>query len=154
MGRRRSNLAYWCLLAVQSLAALSITAFVHSAFRTMIDSIGVQQQMSVADLVLLGASIFVGQICYWVRFYKIEIPTYRNAAIGHVFAFGGKIGFIMGGALFSLFFLRHMPEIAQYHNVAGLVWRGAIVIATIFALYCYTFELERLGTTMQLDKSR
>lgn len=148
---RRAALAYWLLLALHAAGALTILGFIHRAFRTLIDSIGQQQPISLASLLLLGAAVLVCQLCYWFRFYLLPVPKGRRILTGHVLVFASKIGFIFGGALFSLFFLRHLPELSFSHQAFGLAWRGAIVVVTLFALYCFTLELERLGNALQTE---
>jgi hypothetical protein len=154
MEGRRAALLYWLLLALHAAGALTILGFIHGAFRALIDSIGQQQPISPADLLRLGAAVAVCQFCYWFRFYRLPVPAGRHILAGHALVFASKIGFIFGGALFSLFFLRHLPELSLSHQAFGLAWRGAIVVATLFALYCFTLELERLGNALQQEADR
>ncbi len=151
MEGRRAAIAYWLLLALHTAGALTILGFIHRGFRTLIDSIGQQHSVPLADLVLLGTAVLVCQCCYWIRFYRLPVPEGRHIVIGHLFVFASKIGFIFGGAIFSLFFLRHLPELSPFQHLFGLAWRGAAVVVTLFALYCFVLELERLGNALQQE---
>ncbi|MDR6872842.1 hypothetical protein J2Y55_003861 [Bosea sp. BE125] len=97
---------------------------------------------------MVAQTICAGQVFYWRRQRTVAVPSPdKNIVISHFLAFASKIGLIFGGALFSLYFPRHVPEFDL--DYLGLSWRGGILIAILFALYCYTLELERLGDALQ-----
>jgi hypothetical protein len=140
---------YALLLAAQTACAGVVLANIHSAFRILIENIGTPNSAPATTLLPILAAAALGQICYWYRLRKVPIPTgYRNIALGHLLAFASRLGFIFGGALFSLYFLRHAPMLTL--APFDLAWRGGLLIAVLFALYCYTLELERLGGVLQL----
>ncbi|WP_157672267.1 hypothetical protein [Chelatococcus sp. GW1] len=87
------------------------------------------------------------QAAYWYRLARVEIPRWRNVVLGHIVGFVGRLSFVFGAALFSLFFLRHTPGLTE--GALILVPRIAILLATLFCLYCFTLELERLGNALQ-----
>lgn len=63
----------------------------------------------------------------------------------HLLLFLGRITFIFGGSLFAVVFFRHLPEIDQGADIWLMVRRGLQLVASLFALFCVTLELERLG---------
>ncbi|WP_439496736.1 hypothetical protein [Bosea sp. (in: a-proteobacteria)] len=143
---------YLILLLAQTICAAIILYHIQSAFRVLLDSIGRPNSASLSNVIQLACAALAGQACYWWRLRKVAVPnSYRNVFLGHLLAFASRIGFIFGGALFSLYFLRHVPALDL--GYLDLSWRGALLIAILFALYCYLLELERLGNAFQ-ERSR
>jgi len=142
---------YGVLLAAQTACAAVMLVNIHAGFRILIENLGTPNASSPASIIPLLVAAALGQACYWYRLRNVPIPThYRNMALGHLLAFASRLGFIFGGALFSVYFLRHAPALAL--NPLDIVWRGGLLIAVLFALYCYTLELERLGGALQMPR--
>ena len=139
---------YAILLAVQTLCALIVLFNIHASIRLLIENIGtphLSTRLSIVQLLLAAA---LGQACYWYRLHRVTLPAIRrNLPLGHLLAFASRIGFIFGSALFSVYFLRHAPVVQL--STADLIWRGGLLLAILFSLYCYTLELERLGSALQ-----
>jgi hypothetical protein len=91
--------------------------------------------------------IFAGmQIAFWYRLLHVPIPTLRpSPLLCHVFLFLGRLSFIFGSALFSVVVFRHLPELGQDTDVFLAVRRGIIFVACLFALFCSSLEVEKLG---------
>lgn len=141
---------YLILLLVQTLCALTILFHVQAVFRALIESMGVRMSMPAGNLALMVAAVAIGQATYWYRLKTTPLPGgYRNLLLGHVFAFASRISFVFGGALFSLYFLRHLPAMQLSPFSLDFAWRAVLLLAILFALYCYTLELERLGNALQ-----
>jgi len=52
------------------------------------------------------------QAAYWYRLRRISIPIGRpNLILSYLLLFFGRLSFIFGGALFSVVFFRHLPEL-------------------------------------------
>lgn len=147
--RRRDLRHYAVLLAAQTACAAIMLVNIHAGFRILIENLGTPNAASAPASVLhLLIAAVLGQACYWYRLRKVPVPaSYQNIALGHLLAFSSRLGFIWGGALFSVYFLRHAPALAL--GPLDIAWRGALLIAVLFALYCYTLELERLGSALQ-----
>jgi hypothetical protein len=147
----RSLLHYILLLAAQTACAAVMLANIHAGFRILIENIGTPNAPEPAGVLVLLIAAALGQAFYWYRLRHVPVPAnYRNIPLGHLLAFASRLGFIFGGALFSVYFLRHAPALAL--APLDLVWRGALLIAVLFALYCYTLELERLGGAFQMPR--
>ena len=150
MMARRNTLRYVILLVVQTLCAWVILYNIQAVFRILVENVGVQQPVPTSVLVQIVAATTLGQICYWMRLALVAVPAEHHSIVaGHFFAFASRISFVFGGALFSLYFLRHLPAMDLDALGFSFVWRGAALIAILFALYCYTLELERLGHALQ-----
>lgn len=145
----RKLLRYLLLLAAQTACAAVVLANIHAGFRILIENIGSPNAAEPAALIPILIAAALGQACYWYRLRNVPIPTgYRNIVLGHLLAFASRLGFIFGGALFSLYFLRHAPVLAL--APLDIAWRGALLVAVLFPLYCFTLELERLGAALQM----
>lgn len=140
---------YALLLTAQTACAVVMLVNIHASFRILIENLGSPNASTPASVLQLGIAAVLGQACYWYRLRKVPVPAdYRNIALGHLLAFASRLGFIWGGALFSVYFLRHAPALAL--GPLDIAWRGALLIVILFALYCYTLELERLGSALQV----
>ncbi|MBR3191894.1 hypothetical protein [Bosea sp. (in: a-proteobacteria)] len=149
---QRPVLAYTLLLLVQTICALVILFHIHSTFRILVERIGQQQTLPAAILAQVVAAALLGQCCYWLRLYRLPIPKgFRSLVLGHALAFAARLGAIVGGALASIYFLRHLPELTKLADGFTLVWRSGALLAIVFALYCYTLELERLAAAWQAE---
>jgi len=102
---------------------------------------GVQgQHAKVKTLILVSLAIALVQGAYWTRMATApELRVPANVFLGHVMQFLGRISFIFGGAFFTLVMYARFPELELS------VLRLAILIASLFSLFCYSLELERLG---------
>ncbi|WP_454001150.1 hypothetical protein [Afipia felis] len=151
---RSSARLYLICLALQSAAAFALLAAIGRIFRILIDGLGVLHAMPSMELVSLIGTLCVCQATYWYRLKNVRIPEWRSVALGHFFGFAGRLSFVFGGALFSLFFLRHAPQVRLNENAIVLLPRIAMLLASLFSLYCYSLELERLANTLQFSAGR
>lgn len=150
--RRRDLRRYALLLAAQTGCAAVVLSNIHAGFRILIENIGTPNAPPASGVFLLLVAAALGQACYWHRLSHIPLPQgYHSIGLGHLLSFGSRLGFIWGGALFSVYSLRHAPALAL--APLDLVWRGALLIAVLFSLYCYTLELERLGSALQMPST-
>lgn len=149
---QRPVLAYTLLLIVQTTCALVILFHIHTAFRVLVAHIGEQQTLPTGILAQICVAALLGQICYWTRLCRVPVPQgFRSLPLGHFLAFAARLGAIVGGALASIYFLRHLPELTSIADSFTLVWRSALLLAVVFAIYCYTLELERLAAAWQAE---
>lgn len=146
---RPSVRSYLMCLTFLSVAAFAILAAISWVFRILIDSLGMLHRASPMKLGLLIGAICAFQSVYWYRIKNISIPQWRSVFFGHILGFASRLSFISGGALFSLYFLRHVPELSSSEGALVLIPRVAILLASLFCLYCYSLELERLANALQ-----
>jgi hypothetical protein len=106
---------YMTLLALQTLVATLLIWTTVPVFRRMISNVGepLETGSGIPVATIVGAIVL--QSCYWIRFYKITVynPFYSNVA-SHVVLFAGRASFFFGGALFSVVFFRHIPELSTF----------------------------------------
>jgi uncharacterized membrane protein YhhN len=63
--------------------------------------------------------------------------------------FASRASFFFGGALFSAIFFRHIPQLDALPPLGQAIAKTLGVAALLFALFCYSLELERLGRSME-----
>ncbi|MDU0343550.1 hypothetical protein [Bosea rubneri] len=149
----RPRLAYGILLLLQTICAALLLFYIHMAFRIVTEKPGELHSLPASILLQVVIAILIGQSCYWTRLGHVPVPDgIYSPVLGHLLAFAGRLSSIFGGALFSIYFLRQLPAIQQLSLDAGLLWRCLLVFAMLFAIYCYTLELERLGAAWQKQR--
>jgi hypothetical protein len=145
---------YWLLLAIQIAGAISFVWQELPEFGQVLDDPGKQLPKNTkADLMVAGI-FFVMQIAFWIRVRSIPIPFRRpNIFLNHVFLFFGRLSFIFGSALFSVVVFRHLPEVGRDTNALLMVRRGVIFVGCLFALFCTSLEVERLGQAFEGNRN-
>jgi len=150
---RPKAVAYLFVLAIQILGAITFVWQQLPEFRQIAVNPGEQlAHDTFSDLVTVGI-LFVMQISFWCRLLYIPIPFRRpNMILNHVFLFLGRISFIFGSALFSVAVFRHLPELGRETDFLLVARRGVILVGCLFALFCASLEVERLGQAFEGDK--
>jgi hypothetical protein len=149
----RGVAAYLFLLAVQIAGALIFVWKELPAFNQLLQNPGQQLPFLPYDDLTTAGILLVMQIAYWVRLQRVPIPFHRsNLILSHLFLFLGRLSFIFGGALFSVVFFRHLPALDSEADVVLMAIRGLLLTGALFALFCLTLEVERLGHAIE-DKS-
>ena len=107
-----------------------------------------------SDLISFGV-LCVMQIAFWCRVLLVPIPfRYPQIFLNHVFLFLGRLSFIFGSALFGIVVFRHMPELDASIDILLSVKRGVILLGCLFALFCTSLEVERLGQAFESDRQK
>lgn len=137
---------YLALLAIQVLGVIVFVWQKLPAFTQILLNPG--QQLSSdkhSDLVAV-AVLSVMQVAYWYRLSSVPLPLQRESPFpNHFFLFLGRLSFVFGSALFSVVLFRHVPELGGEADRLLIVKRGLILIASLFALFCASLEVERVG---------
>ena len=143
---------YVSLLAIQIAGALFFVWIELPAFRQIALNPGEQiQHLPYNELATIG-TLLVMQAAYWYRLLRVPIPFQSsNLILNHLFLFMGRLSFIFGAALFSVVVFRQLPELDLSADVPLLVGRGILFGCGLFALFCVTLELERLGHALGND---
>jgi hypothetical protein len=144
---------YLLLLAIQVVGAIVFVCQQLPEFEQVVVNPGKQLPRDpYADLMTIGVLCLM-QIAFWYRLRHVPIPFRRqNVFISHLFLFFGRLSFIFGSALFSVSVFRHLPELGPGADLTLLAWRGAIFMACLFALFCSSLELERLGQAFDTNR--
>lgn len=148
-------LTYALLLLVQTATASFLFWTIFPIFRRIIAQIGQPQEVTGGTKLAVIAGVIVLQCCYWarLRYVKVHAPLH-NVVVAHLFLFASRVSFFFGGALFSVFFFRHVPEFEALPPLLQSLSTVTIVLAVLFALFCYSLELERLGRAIEEQPRR
>ena len=143
---RARTAAYLSLLAIQIAGALVFVWQQLPEFRQVVTSPGEQLPKDASSDLMMAAVLLVMQAAFWVRLLRIPIPFRRpNVFLNHLFLFFGRLSFIFGSALFSVVVFRHLPELGRDTDFLLMVRRGLLFVGCLFALFCTSLEVERLG---------
>jgi hypothetical protein len=148
--RFRATAPYLYLLALQTVAASFLFWIIFPVFLQMMSHLGEPQELTMRSQgeVVAGAAALQG--FYWLRYRSIGVNApFENVVVGHLLGFASRVSFFFGGALFSTIFFRHLPELSAYPAVGQSFVKGLIVMEALFALYCYSLELERFGKAIE-----
>ena len=151
---QRKTSLYWLLLATQILGAITLTWQILPEFRQLAMNPGDQlQRDGFSDMGSVGV-LCVMQIAFWCRVRFVPIPFRRPRVIlNHVFLFLGKLSFIFVSAFFGIIVFRHLPELDRSTDYLLAAKRGMIVIGCLFALFCTSLEVERLGQAFDASRN-
>ncbi len=152
---RPQTIIYLFLLAVQICGVIVLVWQGLPAFRQVLLNPGEQpSNQTYPELAMLAVSIGM-QISYWYRLLYVPIPFPRsNIVLSHLFLFLGRLSFIFGSALFSVVVFRHLPELGRETDALVMARRGMIFVGSLFALFCSSLEVERLGQSFGSDRSK
>ena len=92
------------------------------------------------------------QIAFWCRVLLVPI-SFRYPQI-FLFLFLGRLSLIFGSALFGIVVFRHAPELNAGIDLLLMAKRGMILIGCLFALFCTSLEVERLGQAFESDRQK
>ncbi len=151
-------MAYLFALAIQISGAILFVWQQLPQFRQIAVNPGQQlahdTSSDVSDVMTVGV-LLVMQISFWSRLLYIPIPFRRpNMILNHVFLFLGRLSFIFGSALFAVVVFRHLPELGRETDVFLAARRGIILVGCLFALFCTSLEVERLGQAFERNPTK
>jgi hypothetical protein len=152
--RTPKNVAYLLLLATQIFGAVIFIWQELPEFEQLLHSPGEQLRKDIhSDLVIVGV-FCVMQVSFWYRVLYLPIPFRRaNLFLNHLFLFFGRLSFVFGGALFAVVVFRHLPNLGQDADVLQATVRGMIFVGCLFALFCTSLEVERLGQAFERNRN-
>jgi hypothetical protein len=134
---------YFFLFAIQTIGAAILFWYAVPLFRQVLLDPG-GHVVRPENLVWSFSAIALMQAGYWMR-HRLRLPLpqlFRNALVGYIVLFVARMSFVMATAVFGFVFIVRRPEFQIPTS------RYFIVIIALFALFCYTQELEHLGRAM------
>jgi hypothetical protein len=148
-GEPPKTATYLVLFAVQMLGAGFVVWDALPAFQQLVLNPGQQVVSTRYDGLSIIAVMCAMQFAYWYRYLRVVIPFWGpNRFLSHVFLFIGRLSFIFGSALFSTVLFRHLPELGSDVDIILFGRRAIVFIVSLFALFCFSLELERLGAAL------
>jgi hypothetical protein len=153
MTQLKPRAVYLLLPTVQLTGALFIVLNGLPEFRHLVAHPGEQLPYTPYHNPATIVMVVAMQAAYWYRLQCVPIPSQgSNTILSHLLLFLGRLTFIFGGSLFAVVFFRHLPEIDQGADTWLMLRRGLQLAALLFALFCTTLELERLGRALGSSK--
>jgi hypothetical protein len=134
---------YFFLFAIQTIGAAILFWYAVPLFRQVLLDPG-GHVARTENLVWSLSAIALMQAGYWIR-HRLRLPApqlFRNALLGYIVLFVARMSFVLATAVFGFVFIVRRPEF----QIPTL--RYFIVIIALFALFCYTQELEQLGRAL------
>jgi hypothetical protein len=125
---------YFFLLAMQTIGAAILLWYAVPLFRQVLLDPG-SHVPRTENLVWSLLAITSMQAGYWIR-------QLRNALFGYIVLFVARMSFVLATSVFGFVFIVRRPEFQIPTS------RYFAVIIGLFALFCYTQELEQLGRAL------
>ena len=139
-GRQTSS--YYFLFAMQTIGAAILFWYAVPLFRQVLLDPG-SSVPRAENLVWSLFAITLMQAGYWIRHrLRPPLPQLRNAFFGYIVLFIACMSFVMATSVFGFVFIVRRPELQIPTS------RYFVVIIGLFALFCYTQELEQLGRAL------
>ena len=150
----RKNVIYLLLLATQIAGAIIFVWQELPEFEQLLRNPGEQLPKDIhSDFIIIGV-FCVMQVSFWYRLLYLPIPFRRsNLFLNHLFLFLGRLSFIFGSALFSVVVFRHLPELGRDTDFLLMARRGFLFVGCLFALFCTSLEVERLGQAFENNRN-
>ena len=137
------GLRYLFLFAMQTTGAAILFWYTIPLFRQVLLDPG-GHVARTENLIWSLSAITLMQASYWIR-HRLRLPLprlLRNALVGYAVLFVARMSFVLATAVFGFVFIVRRPE---FQIPAS---RYFAVIIGLFALFCYTQELEELGRAL------
>ncbi|MFT0860371.1 hypothetical protein [Ancylobacter sp. G4_0304] len=152
---KRCRAAYPLLLGIHALAAVLLFLTIFPLFQQIVSQIGRAQPLDTSTAVTAIVLALVMQTCYWARYLRVPVPApFRGAFAGHLLMFASRVSFFFGGALFAAIFFRHVPQLDVLPPVGQGLAKALGVMGLLFAAFCFSLELERLGRAIEEGPAR
>lgn len=151
----REKAIYLLLFAVQSCGSAFIVWNDLPAFTQLLRSPGQQLAEVPYDSYEMVVILIAMQVAYWYRLMNVAVPFVGpRLALSHIFLFLGRLSFIFGSGLFSIVLFRHLPALDPDVDMLLAARRGVLLVVSLFALFCTTLELERLGKALADEEQK
>jgi hypothetical protein len=139
----RATRTYWLLFALQVVGAAIIMWHGVPLYRSFLPGHDLDPaEAQVFVWALLGVLLL--QVPYWIAtrrvFPRAAIP--KSLLGGHLALFVARLNFILASSLFVVIVFVRSTEIEF------VWWRALVLFAVLFAIFCFSLELERLGRRM------
>jgi hypothetical protein len=137
---------YLLLFGLQTIGALIILRYALPLYRDVVAD-PAAHRARVGPLIWASAAAALIQAGFWIR-HRLQppLPQFRNALIGYIILFLGRMSFLVATAIFGFVFIVQRPE---FHIPVS---RYLLTLAGLFSFFCYTQEVERLAKRLMETK--
>jgi hypothetical protein len=148
--RPAPTLTYAALLIAQTVAATYLFLTIFPLFQEMVWHLGEAQDIPIWKQAGVVAGAVFLQGCYWTRYCRVTVRApFHSVFLAHLLLFASRASFFFSGALFTTIFVRHVPELDALPPVEQAGVKIICLMTILFALFCYSLELERLGKAFE-----
>jgi hypothetical protein len=138
---RTTNAPFWCAIVAQVAGAQIVIWDGRPLYEKLVT--GATKVGSPRDYALGLAAIVLMQAGYWFAYRRQpRLRFARHALIGHLLACAGAMSFLFVAALGTVILLDHWEE------WSFVLWKACMLVAMMFAFYCYKRQLVGLGESM------
>lgn len=124
----RRAAAYAVLLILQTATATFLIWTILPIFRRIVSRLGEPRDLDLSlEIAIIGGAVVL-QCCYWTRLRWIPVcAPFQSVVVGHLLLFASRVSFFFGGALFSVIFFRHAPELDAFPLLGQILGRALAV---------------------------
>ncbi len=139
----------YLLLCLQTVGAVILFWYSVPIYRRALFDPSAHEVRPLTKLIWALASIGLMQGGYWLRhWFNPPPPQFRNAFLGHLIQFVGRLSFVFASSVFGFAFIIRRPELQVPFS------RYAILVVGLFAVFCYFQELEQFGQAINGRKHK
>jgi hypothetical protein len=140
MNASRNKILFWCLLATEAAGSQVILWNGIPIYRRL--SAGTEGA-GTTNFLWAALVIIVMQVAHWVAFrLRPRLRFRRNVFLGYVLVFVGEL---------SMFFINALAVVILIDRGAELdfvLWKVLILVALLFAVFTYKYQLSKLGDSI------
>ena len=141
-GKSRGALRYFFLFALQTTGTAILLWYAVPLVRQVLLDPG-SHVPRPENLVWSLSAITLMQTGYWIgRRLRQSLPQLRSTFVGHILLFVARMSFVLATSVFGFVFIVRRPEFQIPTS------RYLALVIGLFALFCYTQELEQLGRAL------
>ena len=138
----RGALRYFFLFAMQTTGGAILFLYSVPLFRQVLLDPG-SHVPRPENLVWSLSAITLMQAGYWIgRRLRPPPLQFHNTFVGHIILFVARMSFVLATSVFGFVFIVRRPEF----QIPTL--RYVVLVIGLFALFCYTQELEHFGRAL------
>ena len=139
---KRARWLYPLLFAAQTIGAVILLWYAVPHYQQVLADPG-GHEARPETLIWSLSAVALMQAGYWIRHrLRPPLPQVRNAFVAYIILFVARMSFVLATSIFGFVFITRKPEFQIP------IFRYVVTIAGLFALFCYTQELEKLGKSL------
>lgn len=140
----RNRFLFWCLFTVQVAGMLVILWFGLPVYWRLHS--GRIDGATFPVFLVVGLTVVVMQWAYWLAYpLQRKLRFRRNVFVGHMLVWCGELSYFFPHALAALIVFDRYKELDEQKFVPE---RWLVLVAILFAVYCFKHQLESLGNAI------
>lgn len=135
-----NKILFWCLIAVEAAGSQAILWNGIPIYRRL--SAGTEGAAST-NFVWAAIVVIVMQVAHWIAFrLRPRLQFRRNVFLGYLLVFIGELSMFFINALAVVILIDRGPELEF------VLWKVLVLVALLFAVFTYKFQLSKLGDSI------